>query len=234
MVRFRIVLMALLMTAIIFLVKPRVSGVHEIYEAAIDKNKSSQSSRTVATGVLVPPPPSAVLKPEPGDLQKLKALDDILVAGNDNDPRLDAELRVLSPFAKQALTQKYKALAPESFNKRGTVVFLIGRSLSSESDMNFLNGVLSDPACLSLADCSRPSSEPTSPDAEHHESGNEVTLVYPQIVAVKAMESYLMRPFRERQMEESALAGLRAARSSRNQALAQAAARALEAVTARR
>jgi hypothetical protein len=122
------------------------------------------------------------------DQQKIQVLDQILQSHNDNDPRLDKEFRDLSPELKAALQLKYQAMSVESRNDRGTVVFLLGREMKSADDARFLAGVISEPACLSLEDCSH---RPTTAVDEHAAMANEITVVYPQIVAVKSFERCL-------------------------------------------
>jgi hypothetical protein len=121
--------------------------------------------------------------------RKVAILDEILESKNDNDPRLDQEFKELSPAAKVALTQKYEALPPEARNDKGTVVFLLGRSLSTEADLGFMKQVLNEPSCLSLTDCSQPEARPQS----HSDLGITVTLDYPKITALKSLENYILR-----------------------------------------
>jgi len=116
---------------------------------------------------------------------KLKTLEDILRSKNDNDPRLDSDFASLSPAAKRLLRQRYGESAPERRNERGTIVYLLGRSASSREDWEFLRAVASEPPCLSLADCSK-----KAPQAEGA-LGQEVTLAYPSLVALKQAERAL-------------------------------------------
>jgi hypothetical protein len=119
----------------------------------------------------------------------LKILDEILISKNDNDPRLDSVFRNLSPLQKQALKDKYNTIIPENRNERGTLVFLLGRELESTSDFNFLKQVVAEAPCQSLSNCTS-----INPTARSHDEGSgeiDITLEYPQIVAIKALETYL-------------------------------------------
>ena len=124
------------------------------------------------------------------DLVKLRVLNEILKSKNDNDPRIDTELKVLTAGSKELFVDSYKQLAPEARNERGTVVFLIGRNLSSSTDVNFLNQVLHEAPCLSMNDCNE-APPPSKLDESHFESANEVSLSYPQLVALKSIENFL-------------------------------------------
>lgn len=119
-------------------------------------------------------------------------LREILASKNDNDPRLDRDFRNLSPGAKAALRGEYHALAPEDRNGRGTVVFLLGREIAEASDVEFMREVLSEAPCLSPTDCSADLRAPGGADS-HQISGMEVSLAYPQLVALKSIEGFLAR-----------------------------------------
>lgn len=116
----------------------------------------------------------------PGDAEaraKVATLEDILASRNDNDPRLDKDFLGLSARTKAALRAKYRALAPEDRNGRGTVVYLLGKNLTEPADWEFLRQVAAEEPCLSLADCSKAGGELGPGDA--------VTLAYPSLVAVR-------------------------------------------------
>ena len=115
---------------------------------------------------------------------KLKLLESILASGNDNDPRLDREFNTLSVETKRLLRQKYNTLQPERFNERGTIVYILGRNLSSKEDWTFFKKVVTEPACLSLTDCSKRPNGETQP-------GDEVTLAYPALVALTQAQRVL-------------------------------------------
>jgi len=145
--------------------------------------------------------------------QKLKVLREILATKNDNDPRLDTELRTLSDEAKALFSVQYSAFPPEAHNERGTIVFLLGRNLTKPSDVDFLVRVVGEPACLSMAKCSEPD-PPSKRDDEHIETAHEVTLVYAQLVALKAAERYLKQPQPQPEVAEKLRALLEAAKES--------------------
>jgi hypothetical protein len=128
---------------------------------------------------------------DPQSQQQLKTLEEILASHNDNDPRMDSELRVLSENAKHLLQKKYHALPAENRNDRGTIVFLLGRNLKTANDFAFFKDVLNETPCLSLSDCSK--AEPPMANAEQseHQGGFAVALAYPQMMALQALEKQL-------------------------------------------
>jgi hypothetical protein len=130
----------------------------------------------------------------PADLSKLHVLQQILAAHGDNDPRLDSELKNLSPGAKALMRGQYEATQTEKRNQRGTIVYLVGRELNSSEDVGFLHSVLSEAPCLSLTDCTREERASVLPEEHHLDAGNDTTLAYPQIVALKSIEAFLNRP----------------------------------------
>ncbi len=110
----------------------------------------------------------------------LAELRDVLRAGNDDDPRLDADFNALSPEDKRLFRAEYARLAPERRNQRGTIVYLIGRNALDADDWSFLLSVVEEPPCRSLADCAQ------APRAAGEEAvGDEVTLAYPALVALR-------------------------------------------------
>lgn len=131
------------------------------------------------------PPPNAIPAPTPSS--QLKTLEEILASRNDNDPRLDRDFNELSVEAKRLFREKYSRTPPELRNDRGTIVYLLGRNLTSAEDWAFLRTVVGEPACLSLFDCAK---EPRL-RADHGESGDEVTLAYPALVALNRAERAL-------------------------------------------
>lgn len=140
----------------------------------------------------VPAAPPSPLSLDPKSASQLQVLSEILASRNDNDPRMDSELRSLSPTAKAALREKYRALAPEDRNGRGTIIFLLGREISGPEELSFFSDVLNEMPCLSLSDCSVDARSAPGEDS-HHDSGVEVTLAYPQLVALKSIENLLGR-----------------------------------------
>jgi hypothetical protein len=118
------------------------------------------------------------------DQRKLLMLEEILQSKNDNDPRLDTELRELSPELKRAMRDYYRMKAPELRNERGTVAFLTARAADSKADVDFLKSMLMESPCLSLANCSQDAPPPTA--EELHVAGiTETTLNYPQLTALR-------------------------------------------------
>lgn len=139
--------------------------------------------------------PTVALKPqlkEPESIARtqLRTLESILDSKNDNDSRLDTELRSLDDEAKNAFRSKYRTLPDEDRNGRGTIVFLVGRNLNDASDFEFLDEVLKERPCLSLADCRKNSGNAYSEEF-HHEGPTEVTLAYPQMVVLESARKYL-------------------------------------------
>ena len=74
----------------------------------------------------------------PETARKIQILNEIFQSKNDNDPRLDRDFNQLTLEEKQALEQQYDQLSTESRNERGTIVFLIGKNLSTQKDFDFL------------------------------------------------------------------------------------------------
>ncbi len=107
---------------------------------------------------------------------RVRELEAILRSKNDNDPRLDTSFEGLSADEKRLFRAVYERLPRERRNERGTIVYLLGRNLSSPEDWAFYQAVVAEPPCLSLADCSR---------AATGGDGDEVTLAYPALVALR-------------------------------------------------
>lgn len=126
--------------------------------------------------------PPAVLPP------RVALLREVLAARNDNDSRLDLAFEELSPGEKRAFRDEYRRLPREARNERGAIVYLLGRSLSGADDWAFMREAAAEPRCLSLADCSHEGA-PSSPA-----SGDDVTLAYPALVALKQAEAALSKP----------------------------------------
>ncbi|MDE2290665.1 MAG: hypothetical protein KGL53_01175, partial [Elusimicrobia bacterium] len=120
----------------------------------------------------------------PHDLPKVAELKAILASRNDNDPRLDRDFDALTAADKAAFRALYRALPPEKRNELGTVVYLLGRNVSGPEDWAFLRAAAAEPRCWSLADCGRRPSGPSDPA----DVGDDVTLAYPALVALKRAE----------------------------------------------
>ncbi|MFI5361061.1 MAG: hypothetical protein ACHQ49_03740 [Elusimicrobiota bacterium] len=125
---------------------------------------------------------TAVTGPSGGDgIDKVDELAEILRSRNDNDPRLDRDFNGLTPEAKRLFRKKYEEIPAEKRNQRGTVVYLLGKNLRSQDDWEFLRGVALEPPCLSLRDCAMK----PAPDADAEDTGDDVTLAYPSLVALR-------------------------------------------------
>lgn len=118
---------------------------------------------------------------------QLSLVQEVLNSKNDNDPRMDAQLRDISSGLKRALENEYERLAPEKKNERGTLVFLISREIKSLEDVDFLKKIYEEEPCLSLEDCKQ---FPKGRDP-HHAGTEEVTLNYQQLVALFQIEKQL-------------------------------------------
>jgi hypothetical protein len=115
-----------------------------------------------------------------------KALHEILKSKNDNDPRLDTELRTMSETFHKALYEEYRAMKPEARNERGTLVFLIARDLKTPADVEFLQSVYQESPCLNMGDCS------AGPDADPQDTGAQQTsLNYPQVAGLYQLDRQL-------------------------------------------
>jgi hypothetical protein len=152
--------------------------------------------------------------PKPVPAPATALLDEILASHDDNDPRLDSAFNALSAADKAAFREKYRALPREQRNQRGTVVYLLGKNLSTPEDWAFMAAVAGEPPCLSLADCAKPSA--TAP-----ELGDAVTLAYPSLVALKQAE----RALKEGRDEKDARAVVAAGRASGMRAVSRLAGR---------
>ena len=112
---------------------------------------------------------------------KLAELEEILSSKNDNDPRLDHDFNGLSPETKRLFRKKYGQIPVEKRNERGTIVYLLGRNLVAGEDWKFFRQVALEAPCLSLADCSKK----PAPGSDEEATGDEVTLAYPSLVALR-------------------------------------------------
>ncbi len=120
------------------------------------------------------------------DQQKWSVFKNVLETKNDNDPRIDRDLKKLSRPVHQALYEKYDKIPAELRNEKGLVTFLVARDLSSVEDIEFLKKIYEESPCLSLADC-----KTVGPDETHHSGVNQTTLVYPQMNTLYQIEIQL-------------------------------------------
>ncbi|MDE2141488.1 MAG: hypothetical protein KGL74_02765 [Elusimicrobia bacterium] len=127
-------------------------------------------------------PPAVLFSAQPSG--KLRTLNEILGSRNDNDPRLDSDFNSLSPEDKRRFRQDYAMIPRESRNERGTIVYLLGKNMATAEDWTFLRDVAGEPPCLSLANCAKP------PNGEG-DPGDDVTLAYPSLVALKRAQKAL-------------------------------------------
>lgn len=111
---------------------------------------------------------------------------EIMLSKNDNDPRLDKDLRHLSPALKKSLEAQYSLLPDEKRNEKGLVVFLVARDVSSPEDVEFLDSIYQESPCLSLADCGV-----RGEDDPHFSSINQMTLLYPQVAGLFQLDKQL-------------------------------------------
>ncbi len=180
--------------------------------------------QSVSPGKSTPDAQASEVALTPAAQHQLQVLDEILQSKNDNDPRLDRELRTLDESAKAALRAKYRSMPPEKLNERGTLVFLLGRNLNSAADVAFLQGVLEERPCLSLADCSKSEGAAHGEEA-HLESLDETTLLYVQLAALDRLEARLADPQITPEIRQATLAALRATEGSQSARVAERARR---------
>ena len=165
----------------------------------------------------VAPSPSPSISRSPisldsAEAKQISVFDEILQSKNDNDQRLDTDLRHLSAKVKRTLEQKYQNMPTESRNSRGTVALLIGRDLNSPEDVEFLKTILNEPPCLSLENCG---SAPAGDD-EHGRGPMGVTLVYPQLVTLTMLDRYLASPEASPELKRMAKEAIESARQNAN------------------
>ena len=163
----------------------------------------------------------------PTDSEKLRILDDILASRNDNDPRMDHELRLFGP-PQDCPDRKISADPARETERSRHGRLSRGPEPDSRAGLRFSSGVLGEPACLSLADCEKSVSKGAGAE-DASASAAAVTLAYPQWVALRSLEAYLSQPGAEPAaarpaFEGAALEALRAALKSPNGAIAERAA----------
>lgn len=162
--------------------KPGPTG-HSTFDESTEKS-NEEAAVPSAKPTPEAPPSAVVVQATPETPEKLahqfSVLDALLRGHNDNDPRLDTELKDLGPLARQKITERYVALPREQLNQRGTLAFLIARNPQSDADVKFLGAILGEPPCLSFADCNQ---APAKFDP-HHSDTEGKTLAYPQLVVL--------------------------------------------------
>jgi hypothetical protein len=160
-----------------------------------------------------PAPSSTPLAYSPRTQAMLRTLTEILKSRNDNDPRLDRDFRNLSPEDKTALHVKYDQLPAEDRNGKGTIVFVLGREIKDSADLNFIKGVMNEQPCMSLADCKKDTRPANGPDT-HQDTSIEVTLAYPQMVSLYALDNLLQSSSATPALREEALHLVQEAKNS--------------------
>jgi hypothetical protein len=162
-----------------------------------------------------------------GQARKLALLQEILDSKDDNDPRLDSDFKTLNDSEKKAIQEKYLSYTPEKLNERGTLIYLLGRNIENEKDLKFMEYVLNEKPCLSMANCAVRGPTPTG-EAAHLASIDKITLAYPQIVTIKSIGNQLAQNKLNPELRPLARKNLEAATRSKNAVVAQMAASALK------
>ena len=98
---------------------------------------------------------------------------------------MDTDLKVLSPELKK-LTHIYDESKREKLNERGTIVFLLGRNISTVADIKFRGKALLEKPCLSRSDCDKSQMGSGGGEDEHMRAVNDITVSYPQLNAFRA------------------------------------------------
>ena len=166
-------------------------GNYRLEEERVNARQDSTQDQSIETSAKEPEVERAAAAIEPPNQEtvvtKVELLKEILASKNDNDPRMDTELKDLTAVEKDALVEVYRDLRAEKLNDKGTIVFLVGRELNRPEDAEFLKSVLSEEPCLSLDNCGI-----TNPETDPHmDSVNNVTLNYPQMVALNRIKTFL-------------------------------------------
>lgn len=120
------------------------------------------------------------------DQKKWTVFEEILNSKNDNDPRVDQELRHLSPEMHQNLRAAYSGLPAENRNGRGFIAFLVARDLKDVQDVQFIKEIFQESPCLSFQSCGQAG----APDP-HFDGINETSLNYPQLASLYQIQKQL-------------------------------------------
>ncbi len=122
----------------------------------------------------------------PAEQKQWTLFQEILNSRNDNDARVDTELRDLTPEFKESLRSAYSQLPAENRNARGFAAFLIAREIRDVRDLQFLKEIFQESPCLSFQKCSQVG------DPDPHLDGiNETSLNYPQLVSLYQLQKQL-------------------------------------------
>lgn len=151
--------------------------------------RASKIAMPRAVGSQLAAAPVVRTAPEPSGStgEKLRILQEILRTRQDDDPRLDRELRHLNGQEKREFRGLYETLPAEKLGSRGLILFLLGRNLEGQEDYLFFESVFAESPCLSLADC-RGASAQSGDEPVSHAGGQNALLTYPQRVALKMLE----------------------------------------------
>jgi hypothetical protein len=147
---------------------------------------------------------------------KVATLNQVLKDQMDNDPRVDKELSRLTQKERLDFRAKYRLLKPEALKNRGLIVYLLGRNIETQGDLDFMAEVLNERGCLSLENCERTDQKTLS---EHALASQ---LVFPKLMAITALKAKLAsRP--SAKMREAIKDILESARMSMNPLIVKAA-----------
>jgi hypothetical protein len=147
---------------------------------------------------------------------KVATLNQVLKDQADNDPRVDKELSHLNQKERLDFRAKYRSLKPEALKDRGLIVYLLGRNIVTQGDLDFMAEVLNERSCLSLENCERTDQKTLS------ERGLATQLNFPKLVAITALKAKL-RSHPSPKMRAAIEEVLQGARSSMNSLIVKAA-----------
>lgn len=155
---------------------------------------------------------------------KAAVLNQVLVDQMDNDSRVDRELSKLNQKDRMDFRDKYRSLKPESLKNRGLIVYLLGRNIETQGDLEFLKEVLNERNCLSLENCAVTDGKTLGePSLATH-------LVFPKLMALAALKAKL-KVSQSARMRESIESILQNARSSMNPLIVKAAGNSMRGAT---
>jgi hypothetical protein len=116
---------------------------------------------------------------------KVAILSQVLKDQADNDPRVDKELSRLNQKERLDFRAKYRSLKPEALKNRGLIVYLLGRNIVTQGDLDFMAEVLNERGCLSLSNCAVTDGNTFS------ESALATQLSFPKLMAIAALKAKL-------------------------------------------
>lgn len=147
---------------------------------------------------------------------KVAVLNQVLADQSHNDVRVDQELSKLNQKERLDFRQKYRSLRPEALKDRGLIVYLLGRNIETQGDLEFLKEVLNERGCLSLNNCAITDQETLSqPEIASH-------LAFPKLMAIAALKGKLAGQ-NSKKMREAIEVILQGARNSMNPLVVKAA-----------